>query len=127
MNAQVTYLFHNTITQHLIFTLAFLKNATIEYSSESLCASVFVCLCLCVCPCLCVCVCVRACVCLCFVCEFLHENSKRNRSRNIKYIVVYENSSDEFDIEHRRIKIKVTVGLQSSPFTKYRSYNYGTN
>ena len=36
----------------------------------------------------------------------------------LEYIVVYENSSDEFDIEHHRIKVKVTVGLQMfSPFT----------
>ena len=71
---------------------------------------------LCVCPCLCVCVCVSVCV-------FLHDNSKRNRSRNMKleYIVEYEN------IEHNRIKVKVTVALQKfSPFTKIqtvRSYN----
>ena len=60
------------------------------------------------------CVCVRVCVCV-----FLHDNSKRNRSRNTKleYIEVYENSSDEFDIELRRIKVKVTVGVQKfSPF-----------
>ena len=36
----------------------------------------------------------------------------------LEYIVVYENSLDEFDIEHHRIKVKVTVGLQKfSPFT----------
>ena len=70
--------------------------------------------CVCVCPCLCV---------------FLHDNSKRNRSRNTKleYIVVYENSSDKFDIELRQIKVKVTVGLQKfSPFTTIqtvRSYS----
>ena len=43
------------------------------------------------------------------------------------YIVVYENSSDKFDIELRRIKVKVTVGVQRfSPFTTIqtvRSYN----
>ena len=56
-------------------------------------------------------------------------NVSRNRSMNMKleYIVVYENSSDEFDIEHHRIKVKVTVGLQTfSPFTTIqtiRSYN----
>ena len=58
------------------------------------------------------CVCFRVCVCL-------HDNS-RNRSRNMKleYIVVYENSLDEFDIELRCIKVKVTVGVQNfSPFT----------
>ena len=45
----------------------------------------------------------------------------------LEHIVVYENSSDEFDIEHHRIKVKVTVGLQKrSPFTTIqtiRSYN----
>ena len=49
---------------------------------------------------------VSVCVCVCVpVCVFLHDNSKRNRSRNTKseYIVVYENSSDEFDIELHRI------------------------
>ena len=54
------------------------------------------------------------------VCVFLHHNSKRNRSRNTKFehIVVYENSSDEFDIEQCPIKVKVTVGVQKySPFT----------
>ena len=64
------------------------------------------------------------CVCVC-----LHHNSKRNRSRNTKleYIVEYENSSDEFDIELHRIKVKVTVGVQKfSPFTTIqtvRSYS----
>ena len=29
-----------------------------------------------------------------------------------EHIVVYENSSDEIDIDHHRINIKVTVGLQ---------------
>ena len=29
-----------------------------------------------------------------------------------EYIVVYENSSNEFDIEHCQIKVKVTVGVQ---------------
>ena len=73
---------------------------------------------------------VSVCVCVCVcVCVFLHDNSKRNRSRNTKleYIVVYENSSDEFDIELHRIKVKVTVGVQKfSPFTTIqtvRSYS----
>ena len=92
-----------------VIIVAFLENATIGYSLESVCV--------------CVCVCV---VC---VCVFLHDNSKRNRSRNTKseYIVVYENSSDEFDIELHRIKVKVTVGVQKfSPFTTIqtvRSYS----
>ena len=82
-----------------VIIVAFLENATIGYSLESLCVRV------------CVFVCVRV---------FLHDNSKRNRSRNTKleYIVVYENSSEEFDIELHRIKVKVTVGVQKfSPFT----------
>ena len=89
-----------------VIIVAFLENATIGYSLESLCV----------------------CVCVC-VCVFLHDNSKRNRSRNTKseYIVVYENSSDEFDIELHRIKVKVTVGVQKfSPFTTIqtvRSYS----
>ena len=53
------------------------------------------------------------CLCVCF----LHDNSKRNQSRNTKleYIVVYENNSDDFDIELRQIKVKVTVGVQKFP------------
>ena len=89
-----------------IFIVAFLENATIGYSLESLC--VFVCVFVC-------------------VCVFLHDNSKRNRSRNTKseYIVVYENSSDEFDIELHRIKVKVTVGVQKfSPFTTIQTVRY---
>ena len=80
--------------------VAFLENATIEYSS--------VCVCLCLCLCLCVCVC---------VCVFLLNNTKRNRSRRMKleYIVVYEKSSEEFGIEHCRIKVKVTVGVYKFP------------
>ena len=92
--------------QNSLVIVAFLENATIGYSLESLC--VFVCVC---------------------VCVFFAPNSKRNRSRNTKseYIVVYENSSDEFDIELHRIKVKVTVGVQKfSPFTTIqtvRSYS----
>ena len=45
----------------------------------------------------------------------------------LEYTVAYENSSDEFDIEHHQIKVKVTVGLQKfPPFTNIqnvRSYN----
>ena len=44
---------------------------------------------------------------------FLHDNSKRNRARNMKfkYAVVYENNSDKFDIEHCWTKVKVTARL----------------
>ena len=92
------------IRVYYVFIVAFLENATIEYSLESLC----------------VCVCVF--VCFCTI-------TQKNRSRNTKseYIVVYENSSDEFDIELHRIKVKVTVGVQKfSPFTTIqtvRSYS----
>ena len=61
----------------------------------------------------CLCVCVSVCVCVC-----LHDNSKRSRNTKLEYIVVYENSSDEFDIELRRTKVKVNIGVQTfSPFT----------
>ena len=44
-----------------------------------------------------------------------------------KYIVVYEYSSDKFDIGHYGIKVKVTAGVQTvSPFTAIqtvRSHN----
>ena len=32
----------------------------------------------------------------------------------LEYIEVYENSSDEFDIEHCQIKVKITVGVQKA-------------
>ena len=68
-----------------------LSTATIEYS----CPSVCVCACLSVCLCVCVCV---------------HDNSKNNGSIHLKlqHLIVYENSSDEFDIGHCPIKVKVT-------------------
>ena len=41
----------------------------------------------------------------------VHDNSKNNGSIHLKleHIVVYENSSDEFDIEYCPIKVKVTA------------------
>ena len=47
------------------------------------------------------------CVCLCVVC--VHDNLKNNGSIHLKleHIVVYENSSDKFDIGHCPIKVKV--------------------
>ena len=53
-------------------------------------------------------VCVSVCLSWClFVC--VHNNSKNNGSIHLKldHIVVYENSSDEFDIGHCPIKVKV--------------------
>ena len=57
--------------------------------------------------------CVRVCFCLITQKGFdLVSNTK------LEYILVYDNSLDEFDIELRRIKVKVTVGVQKfSPFT----------
>ena len=65
-----------------------LSTATIEYSCSSVCLSV--------------CVCVSVCV---------YDNSKNNGSIHLKleHIVVYENSLEEFDIEHCPIKVKVTA------------------
>ena len=46
------------------------------------------------------------------VCVYtIHDNSKNNGSIHfiLEHIVVYENSSDEFDIGHCLIKVKVTA------------------
>ena len=66
-----------------------LSTATIDYSL-SVCLSV------------CVSVCLSVCV---------HDNSKNNGSiyGKLEHTVVYENSSDEFDIGHCPIKVKVTA------------------
>ena len=58
--------------------------------------------------CLSVCVSVSVCVCVC-VC--VHDNSKNNGSIHLKLkrVIVYENSSEEFDIGHYPIKVKVTA------------------
>ena len=63
-----------------------------------------------VCLCVCVSVCLSVCLSFCLsVC--VHDNSKNNCSVHLKlkHIVVYENSSDEFDIGHCPIKVKVTA------------------
>ena len=51
-------------------------------------------------------VCLSVCLCVC-----VHDNSKNNGSfdLNLEHTVVYENSSDEFDIGHCPIKVKVTA------------------
>ena len=52
-------------------------------------------------------VCVSVCVCSC-VC--VHDHSKNGTIHwKLEQIVVYENSSDEFDIGHCPIKVKVTA------------------
>ena len=61
---------------------------------------------------------VRVSVCVCvavFACVFFHHNSKKINlgTRKLEYIVIYENSSDKFDIELHRTKVKVTVGVQN--------------
>ena len=45
------------------------------------------------------------------VCVYIHDNSKNNGSIYLKLeqMVVHENSSDEFDIGHCLIKVKVMV------------------
>ena len=46
----------------------------------------------------------------------------------LEYIVVYENSSGEIDVELRQIKVKVNVGLQKfSPFTTITVRSYNSN
>ena len=40
-----------------------------------------------------------------------------------KYIVVYENNLDKFDIGHYRIKVKVTVTVTFTTIQSVRSYN----
>ena len=69
---------------------------------------------MCVCVGVCVCACVRVCVCVCLsVClsVCVQDNTKNNDSIHLKleYIVVYENSSDEFDMGHCLINVKVTA------------------
>ena len=60
--------------------------------------------------CLSVCVCLAVCLCWC-VSVCVHDNSKNNGSIHLKleHVVVYENSSNEFDIGHCPIKVKVTA------------------
>ena len=51
-------------------------------------------------------------VCMSFrLCVCVHNNSKNNGSIHLKLeqVVVYENSSDEFDIGHCPIKVTVTA------------------
>ena len=59
---------------------------------------------------MCLSVCLAVCLAV-FLCVCVHDNSKSNGSIHLKleHIVVYENISDEFDIEHYLIKVKVTA------------------
>ena len=58
----------------------------------------------------CVSVLVSWCLCVCVSSVCVPDNSKNNGSIQMKleHIVVYEISSDEFDIGHCPIKVKVT-------------------
>ena len=60
--------------------------------------------------CVSVCVCVSVFVCVC-VCVCVHDNSKNNGSIHLKldHVIVYENSSDDFDIGHCLTKVKFTA------------------
>ena len=51
------------------------------------------------------------CVSVCLLSVCVHDNSKNNGSIDVKleHTVVYENSSNEFDIGHCPIKVKVKV------------------
>ena len=53
-------------------------------------------------------VCLSVCLCVC-VCVCVHDNSKNSGAIDLKpeHIVVYENSSEEFDIGHCPIKVNV--------------------
>ena len=78
----------------LVFYCCGLSTVTIEYSCPSVCLCVYVSFCLSVC--------LYACV---------HDNSKNNGSIHFKleHIIVYKNSSDEFNIGHCLIKIKIKI------------------
>ena len=54
-------------------------------------------------------VCLSVCVCMSCLSVCVHDNSKNKGSINLKLknIVVYENSSDEFDIGYCLIEVKV--------------------
>ena len=63
--------------------------------------------------------------CLC-VCLFLYMISQKNYGSihfELEHIVVYENSSDEFDIGHCPIKVKVTDFVTLQFFSIYHNTN----
>ena len=78
-----------------------LSTATIEYSCPSVCLSVCVCF-------LSVCVCVRVCVCVCVYTITQKIMVQLTGNFNLTH-VVYKNSSNEFDVGHCPIKVKVTA------------------
>ena len=68
-----------------------------------------VCLCWCVCVGVCVSVCVGVCVSVCLSVYTIIKKNNGSIHLKLEHIVVYENSSDEFDIGHCPIKVKVTA------------------
>ena len=86
--------FEDCLFNMFIIRIMIACSVIIEYS----CPSGFLCVCVCVCVCVSVC-----------VCDCVHDNSKNNGSIHLKleHVIVYENSSDEFDIGHCLIKVKV--------------------
>ena len=62
-----------------------------------------------VCVCVGVCVCMRACVRACVCVYTITQKNNGSIHLKLEHIVVYENSSDEFDIGDCLIKVKVTA------------------
>ena len=63
-----------------------------------------------VCLCVCVsCCCLSVCLCVCLSVYMITKKNNASIHLKLEHIVVYENSSDEFDIGHCPIKVKVTA------------------
>ena len=58
-------------------------------------------------------------------CTCIHDNSKRNRSRNMKleYIVVYENSLDKFNIDQGQGRCRPSKVSQFTTIQTVKFYN----
>ena len=54
-------------------------------------------------------VCLSVCVCVCLSVYTVTQKNNASIHLKLEHIVVYENSSDEFDIGHCAIKVKVTA------------------
>ena len=62
-----------------------------------------------VCVCLCLFVCLRVLVSVCLSVYTITQKNNGLIHLKLEHIVVYDNSSDEFDIGHCPIKVKVTA------------------
>ena len=62
-----------------------------------------------VCMSACLCVCVSFRLCMCVSVYTITQKNNGSILLKLEHIVLYENSSDEFDIEHCPIKVKVTA------------------